>query len=319
MALRSIPPPRPSSTIPTRTARPKATTGVPRKSRTDLGSASESGAITSANALPSMRTTGRRIAARVAANEGRCCFSSSPRSSPVTKRSGTFTSTHRAAYLLKTGPARTTVGIATRTPSASVRPRFAFNAETATSGPGCGGTNPCMAERPARVGIAMRIRDNPDRRATRMMTGINRTRPISKNIGRPMTAPTRAMVHGSALVLERPTSVSTIRSAPPESARSLPNIAPKPIRIPTLPMVDPKPVANAATDSAEPRPAARPTPTAPMDSARKGCRSSQVISAMMTATPATAAMINRASLPAGTTSAASNAVVFIGTPSPMSD
>jgi hypothetical protein len=41
---------------------------------------------------------------------------------------------------------------------------------------------------------------------------------------------------------ERPTIVSTIWSAPPESASSLPNIAPRAIRVPTPAAVLPKPV-----------------------------------------------------------------------------
>lgn len=79
-----------------------------------------------------------------------------------------------------------------------------------------------MAERPASVGIAMRMSGAPERRATRMMTGTRSTRPTSKNIGRPMTAPMSPMTQGSERALARLTSVSTMRSAPPESARSFP-------------------------------------------------------------------------------------------------
>jgi hypothetical protein len=135
-----------------------------------------------------------------------------------------------------------TIGMATSTPSASVRPRFAFSAVTATSGPGCGGTSPCIAERPARAWMPIFISDSPERRDTRKITGISSTRPISKNIGRPMIAPTRAIDHGSARVDERPTRVSTISSAPPESARSLPNMAPRAISVPTLAAVEPNPL-----------------------------------------------------------------------------
>ena len=46
------------------------------------------------------------------------------------------------------------------------------------------------------------ISDSPERRATRKMTGISRTRPISKNIGRPMIAPTSAIAQGSVRVLD---------------------------------------------------------------------------------------------------------------------
>jgi len=42
-------------------------------------------------------------------------------------------------------------------------------------------------------------------------------------------------------VLDRPMIVSTIWSAPPESASSLPNIAPSAISVPTPAAVSPKP------------------------------------------------------------------------------
>jgi hypothetical protein len=42
-----------------------------------------------------------------------------------------------------------------------------------------------------------------------------------------MIAPTDAIAQGSARSLARPTIVSTIWSAPPESASNFPNIAPR--------------------------------------------------------------------------------------------
>src|SRR3954471_11926970 len=59
-------------------------------------------------------------------------------------------------------------------------PRLAFKAAIATSGPGCGGTRPCITDRPARAGMPTLISDRPERRATRKITGISSTRPISK-------------------------------------------------------------------------------------------------------------------------------------------
>ena len=106
-------------------------------------------------------------------------------------------------------------------------------ASIAASGPGCGGTKPCIADRPASAGMPSEMIDLSARLATRKMTGISRTRPISKNIGRPMIAPIAAIDHGSIRGLDRPTIVSTIWSAPPESASSLPNIAPSAISTPT--------------------------------------------------------------------------------------
>ena len=144
-----------------------------------------------------------------------------------------------------------------------VMPRLALSAVTATSGPGCGGTSPCMADRPARAGMPTCMRESPERRDTRKITGISSTRPISKNIGSPMSAPTSAIAHGSVRVDERPTMVSTIWSAPPESASSLPNIAPSAISVPTPAAVEPNPLlklviaASAPSRRLRPRPASR--------------------------------------------------------------
>ena len=59
------------------------------------------------------------------------------------------------------------VGIATATPSARVMPRSALSRPIAVSGPGCGGTKPCIAERPASAGIPTVISDSCERRDTR--------------------------------------------------------------------------------------------------------------------------------------------------------
>ena len=89
--------------------------------------------------------------------------------------------------------------------------------------------------------MAMRISGWPERRATSRMTGINSTRPISKNIGNPMIMPTRAIAHGSIRSLARSTMVFTSWSAPPESASNLPKMAPRAIRVPTDATVLPTP------------------------------------------------------------------------------
>ena len=125
-----------------------------------------------------------------------------------------------------------------------------------------------------------------------MMTGISSTRPISKNIGSPISAPTSAIAHGSVAGLDRPTIVSTIWWAPPESASSLPNIAPSAIRLPTPAAVSPKPVLKLAVTSSRSSPATTPTTYDPMVSARKGCIFSQTISTTTTAIAATAARIS---------------------------
>ncbi len=82
-------------------------------------------------------------------------------------RCGGGTSTQRPANRPKKGPATTMVGMATSTPSISVVPRSAPRVSIATSGPGCGGTRPCIADRPARVGMPIVITESCARRATR--------------------------------------------------------------------------------------------------------------------------------------------------------
>ena len=70
------------------------------------------------------------------------------------------------------------------------------------------------------------------RRTASMTTGSSSTSPISKNRGMPTMPAISAIFHGS--VAGRPRSrVLTTLSAPPESASSLPSIAPRAISTPT--------------------------------------------------------------------------------------
>ena len=124
------------------------------------------------------------------------------------------------------------------------------------------------------------------------MTGIKSTRPISKNIGRPMMAPTNAIAHGSALGDAWPTIVSTIWSAPPESASNLANMAPSAIRMPTPAAVVPKPVVNDSRTSLTFTPAKMPTVSPPPISARNGCSFATVMRTTISAIAASAAMIS---------------------------
>src|SRR5690242_5489445 len=87
--------------------------------------------------------------------------------------------------------------------------------------------------------------------------------------------------------------VSTIWSAPPESASSLPNIAPSAISAPTPDAVSPKPLPKLFTVSAIGRPAMAPTSSEPRVRLRNGCTFSQVISTTISAMPASAAGTSR--------------------------
>ncbi len=276
----------------------------------------------SASALASMSTTGSRTVASVTANVGRVrCAVATPPPSPlgsssVSNRCGACTSTQRAASRAKSGPAMITVGMATSTPSPSVMPRLALRAATATSGPGWGGTSPCMADRPASAGMPTFISDSPERRETRKITGISSTRPISKNIGSPMSAPTSAMAHGSVRVDERPTMVSTIWSAPPESASSLPNIAPRAINVPTLAAVEPNPLLKLVIAASSAIPATAATTSEPIVSARNGCTENRVIRTTMTAMPTSAAMTSWAPFAGGAAAWARRPVATVKTTHP---
>ena len=97
--------------------------------------------------------------------------------------------------------------------------------------------------------------------------------------------------------------VSTIWSAPPESARSLPNIAPRPPAGRRCPGRCRRRCRSWWRTCVRPSPAARPTPMEPTVSARNGWIFSQVIRTTITATPASAAMISRPSPPASGTTA----------------
>ena len=168
ISLRCMPAPRPRVNMPTTTAMSSAINGVPRVSNTCRSGLDFSSTKMSTTALPSISTTGSRTLASVMANEGLRRVSSTPSANrSASKVSGASTTTHRPASLPNSGPAKMMVGIATRTPRASVTPRSALSRPIAVSGPGCGGTNPCIAESPARAGIPTVIRDSCERRATR--------------------------------------------------------------------------------------------------------------------------------------------------------
>ena len=177
------------------------------------------------------------------------------------------------------------VGIATMSPKIRVWLWSALSSAIAVCGPGCGGTSPWSTERPARAGIPIRISVELVRRATRMTTGTRITTPTSKNSGRPMIAAMRAIPQGSLLPESRSVIRLTMMSAPPESASSLPSIAPSAMRIPTAPAVLPNPLmklVNAAVGAIH---ATAASAAEPRISARNGCIFSQLISTTMTAIP----------------------------------
>ncbi len=114
--------------------------------------------------------------------------------------------------------------------------------------------------------------------------------PTSKKIGRPMMPAISTIAQGMAFPPAFARIVSTIRSAPPESASSLPRTAPSAIRTPVPATVVPSPVEKLAMALSSGAPATAPSASEPMISDRKACSLKRVMSRTMTAIPARTAM-----------------------------
>ena len=217
---------------------------------------------------------------------------------------GAPTGTHLAASRENSGPQMMTVGMATRSPSARVVPSSALTALIAISGPGCGGTRPCSTDSPASAGMAMRISGILERCVTRTITGSSSTRPISKNIGRPMITATSVMDQTTLLPPALASSVSTTRLAPPESASSLPSMAPRAISRPTSFRTPPTPSSKLLMILASSTPEARPTKAEPSTRARKGWSLNLAISTTISAMPRAATTRSWVSWPVQASTAA---------------
>ena len=94
-----------------------------------------------------------------------------------------------------------------------------------TTGPGCGGKNPCVTDNAVTIGSPNFNIDTFARLATVNTSGINSTRPTSKMRN---TNDKCCYQHSPLnMFLKTFNSVSAIRVAPPPSANNF-NIAPKP-------------------------------------------------------------------------------------------
>ena len=122
------------------------------------------------------------------------------------------------------------------------------------------------------------ISDTPVRLETMMMTGTSSTTPISKNSGRPRMAAIRAIIQGRPPRPTFPTSVETMRLAPPESSRILPIMAPSAMRMPTDPVVEPKPAVKLSMICGAGIVATAPSTAEPSISDRNGCSLAIVMS-----------------------------------------
>ena len=121
------------------------------------------------------------------------------------------------------GPPRIVAGMAQRMANTMVRPVSAPSRSIAASGPGCGGTRPWDADRPATSGSASVSSGRPDVAASPTTIGKSSTRPTLKKTGkpddearppRPPTA-THAMPTASTTVARRPAP----RPIPPAARR----------------------------------------------------------------------------------------------------
>lgn len=150
-----------------------------------------------------------------------------------------------------------------------------------------------MIDRPARVGIATRISGSCVRRATRIMTGTKITNPTSKNIGRPIKAPMRAMIQAMVAGEDFATRVLTTWSVAPVSMRTLPIMAPRPMRMPTDPMVLPNSLVKLASVETGPSPEPMPTTKLAQSKDMKGCSLTTVTKKIRTTKLRTRLMLNR--------------------------
>ena len=235
----------------------------------------------------SISTTGSRITDRAVVKDGR--FSADFGASASALFSGAAIGTHLAASLLKIGPEMITVGMATSRPSARVMPRFAFSAPIAVSGPGCGGTNACRVERPARAGIPSSTTGALARRAAKSTTGIRMTTPTSKNMGMPTMNAISAIAHGRRCNGVLAMMVSTMVSAPPDLNRIVPMIEPNAMSRPTLAMVEPTPEVKLPNALSYSTPAHTAIVNEPASKERNGCTLHTAISRTMMAMPMIAA------------------------------
>ena len=112
--------------------------------------------------------------------------SAPPRARRASSRSGGRPAT-RAADRRSAPPAGRS-----RATTRSCRPMSACSRSIAASGPGCGGTRPCEADRPATSGSPKSSSGSLSRRASVNTIGASSTRPTLKKTGRPTTNATSA-------------------------------------------------------------------------------------------------------------------------------
>ncbi len=157
------------------------------------------------------------------------------------------------------GPTINAAGRPIASDHAIVRPMSAWSRSIAASGPGCGGTSACEADKPATSGSPRSSSGSFSRRASVNTIGASRTRPTLKKTGRPTTNATKVRTQCTCRTPNRPISRSATTSAPPDSASILPRIVPSPMTTAMNPRVLPTPSWNARTTESSGMPDAAPT------------------------------------------------------------
>ena len=182
-----------------------------------------------------------------------------------------------------------TAGMATIRPKSSIRPRSALQVGDGDERPGCGGTNPCSTESPARAGMptpapaagcggppAARS-GRAGRRRPRRTAGCRSARP-------PRPSPTAgASGHLVDDGVHHPVGATGVRPADRRSSRPARSAARRCRRSSR------RPVVKLVMVSRAPIPATTPSTSEPRISERNGCTFSQVISTTTTAMPSSAA------------------------------
>ena len=144
------------------------------------------------------------------------------------------------------------VGMATKIPTSSNKPRSAPSKSEAATGPGCGGTKACITANAPAEGNAYLSGEPPKRLAILKMIGIITIKPASKKIGKPNSKEATPSASGALSSPNRPIKVSANTFAPPVTSKILPIIAPKPTNNATEANVPPKPdIMVGTTFSAE--------------------------------------------------------------------
>ena len=154
---------------------------------------------------------------------------------------------------------------------------FAPRNSAAATGPGCGGTKPCITANAPAAGSAYLIGEPPKRAATLRMIGIMTTRPASKKIGKPNSSEATPNAKGARSLPKRPIKVSASTCAPPVTSKILPIIAPRPTSNATEANVPPKPLIMVGTTWSEETPVASAVPKLTIVREAKACTFSLII------------------------------------------